>query len=91
MGVQIKAITKPEGDERYEAISHYWANNKDGVLTPFERSWLISWLDTNNTYAFVSEDGDEAHCDIRDNGCIRYLQTRADASRANNLLSLPRK
>lgn len=91
MGVQIKAITKPVGDERYEAISHYWANNDKGVLTPFERDWFIGWLGSNNTYAYVSEDGDSARCDVKDNGQIRFLQTRADASQANNLLSLPRK
>jgi len=91
MGVRIKAITKPEGDERYEAITHYWADNDKGVLTPFAREWFIDWLDTNKTYAYVSEDGTEAVCDVKNNGHIRFLQTRADASRANNLLSLPRK
>ena len=91
MAVRIRAITKPEDDERYEAISHYWANNDRGVLIPLERNWFIDWLDANGTYAFVSEDGDEARCDVKYNGHIRFLQTRADASRANNLLNLPRK
>lgn len=91
MGLRIQAITKPEGDERYEAITHYWANNTNGVLTAFERERLITWLEANSTYAYVSEDGNVAICDIKDNGHIRFLQTRADASRANNLLSLPRK
>lgn len=91
MAVRIKAITKPVGDDRYEAISHYWANNSSGELTGFERSWLINWLEVNGTYAYVSEDGDKAVCDIKDNGRIRFLQTRPDASEANNLLELPRK
>ena len=49
MAVRIRAITKPEGDERYEAISHYWANNDRGVLIPLERNWFIDWLDANGT------------------------------------------
>jgi hypothetical protein len=91
MGIRIQAITKPAGDDRYEAISHYWANNDKGVLTSFEREWFINWLETNKSYAYVSEDGNEAVCDIKSNGHVRFLQTRADASTANNLLSLPRK
>lgn len=90
MAIRIQAITKPAGDERYEAISHYWTTSK-GELTKFEREWLINWLEDNKTYAYVSEDGNEAICDIKNNGHIRFLQTRADASQANNLLSLPRK
>lgn len=91
MAIRIQAITKPAGDDRYEAISHYWANNTKGVLECFERVWFISYLERENTSAYVSEDGDKAICDIKDNGHIRFLQTRADASQANNLLSLPRK
>ena len=91
MSVQIRAITKPAGDDRYEAISHYWANNDKGVLTQFEREWLINWLGQHSTYAYVSEDGSTAVCDVKNNGNIRFLQTRPDASSANNLLSLPRK
>lgn len=91
MSVRIRAITKPAGDDHYEAISHYWANNDKGMLTKFEREWFINWLTQNSTYAYVSEDGDTAICDVKNNGHIRFLQTRADASEVNNLLSLPRK
>ncbi len=91
MSVRIRAITKPDNDDRYEAISHYWANNDKGVLTSFEREWLINWLQEHSTYAYVSEDGDTAVCDVKSNDRIRFLQTRADASDANNLLSLPRR
>ncbi len=91
MAIRIQAITKPAGDDRYEAISHYWASNTKGVLEGFERAWFIDYLEREKTSAYVSEDGDIAVCDIKDNGHIRFLQTRADASQANNLLSLPRK
>lgn len=91
MAIRIQAITKPAGDDRYEAISHYWANNTSSELQAFEREWFINYLAEKQTYAYVSEDGDEAVCDVKNNGNIRFLQTRADASEANNLLSLPRK
>lgn len=91
MSVRIRAITKPADDDRYEAISHYWAHNDKGVLTSFEREWLIRWLKDNDTYAYVSEDSNTAVCDVKYNGSIHFLQTRADASEKNNLLSLPRK
>jgi hypothetical protein len=91
MALRIRAITKPVGDDRYEAITHYWANNDKGVLTSFEREWLISWLEKNSTYAYVAEDGDQAVCDVKSNEHIRFLQTRPDASTKNNLLNLPRK
>jgi len=91
MAIRIQAITKPAGDDRYEAISHYWAENSNGVLEGYEREWFISYLEKNKTYSYVSEDNDKAVCDVKENDRIRFLQTRADASEANNLLSLPRK
>ncbi|MGB4768035.1 MAG: DUF3892 domain-containing protein [Candidatus Saccharimonas sp.] len=91
MPIRIRAITKPVEADRYEAISHYWANNDNSVLTKFEREWFIHWLKDNSTYAYVSEDGDTAVCDVKNNGHINFLQTRADASEKNNLLNLPRR
>jgi len=89
MSARITHIRKPDRDNRFEAISHYGQLQKDGKVHIFEREWFIDWLKTNNTYAYVNEDGNEAVCDIKDNGRIRYLQTRPDASEENNLLSLP--
>lgn len=90
MAIRITHIRKPDRDDRYEAISHYGTSDtKSGKLEIFEREWLIKWLKDNNSYAYVSEDGDEAKCEFKSNGRINYLQTRADASERNNLLSLP--
>lgn len=89
MPIRITHVRKPDRDNRYEANSHYGANNTDGELQAFERDRFIKWLEDNSTYAYVSEDGNEAICDVKDNGNIRFLQTRADASEVNNLLSLP--
>ncbi len=89
MPIRITHVRKPDRDNRYEAISHYGANNTDGKLQAFERERFIKWLEENNTYAYVSEDGNTAVCDIKGSGNIRFLQTRPDASEANNLLSLP--
>jgi hypothetical protein len=90
MGIRITHIRKPDRDNRYEAISHYGTSDtKSGAFVVFEREWFIEWLEDNSTYAYVSEDGNTAICDIKNNGNIRFLQTRPDASAANNLLSLP--
>lgn len=90
MAIRITHIRKPDRDNRYEAISHYGTSDtKSGSFAIFEREWFIEWLGNNNMYAYVSEDGDTAVCDIKSNGHIRFLQTRPDASAANNLLSLP--
>ena len=90
MAIRITHIRKPDRDNRYEAISHYGTSDTtDGTFGVIERASLISQLETNGLYAYVSEDGNQAICDIKDNGNIRFLQTRPDASEANNLLSLP--
>ncbi len=90
MAIRITHIRKPDRDNRYEAISHYGTSDTtDGTFGVIEREWLIDQLETKDMYAYVSEDGKQAICDIKDNGNIRFLQTRPDASEANNLLSLP--
>ncbi len=89
MSVRITHIRKPDRDNRYEAISHYGVPKSGRELGIHERSYLIKWLEDHKQQAYVSEDGDVAWCDIKNNGHIRFLQTRPDASEANNLLSLP--
>ena len=90
MGIRITHIRKPDRDNRYEAISHYGTSDTtDGTFSVIERKSLISQLEAKGLYAYVSEDGNQAICDIKDNGNIRFLQTRPDASETNNLLSLP--
>lgn len=90
MAIRITHIRKPDRDNRYEAISHYGTSDTtDGRFAAIERESFIRQLKEKNTYAYVSEDGDSAICDIKDNGNIHFLQTRPDASEANNLLSLP--
>ena len=89
MAARITHIRKPDRDDRYSAITHYGQLQEDGKVHVFGREWFINWLESNKTYAYVNEDGDDAVCDIKDNGHIRYLQTRPDASTENNLLNLP--
>ena len=92
MGIRITHIRKPDSDNRYEAISHYGTSDtSDSTFAMIERESLISQLETKGLYAYVSEDGNQAICDIKHNGHIRFLQTRPDASAANNLLSLPQR
>ena len=90
MAIRITHIRKLDRDNRYEAISHYGTSDTtDGSFAAIEREWFIKQLEGKNTYAYVSQDGNTADCDIKNSGNVRFLQTRPDASEANNLLSLP--
>lgn len=90
MPVRVTHIRKPDRDNRYEAISHYGTSDTtDGTFACIERESFIRQIENIGTYAYVSEDGNTAVCDVKNNGSIRFLQTRPDASEANNLLNLP--
>lgn len=89
MAARITHVDKPDRDSPVEAITRYGQSADNSTVNWFDREKFIDWLIANRTYAFVSEDGTSAVCDIKNHGNVRFLQTRADASQANNLLSLP--
>lgn len=89
MSERITHVRKPDRDNRHEAISHYGQRQPDGTVERYEREAFIAYLEKTGQRAFVKEQGDGAWCKIMNNGHIKYLQTEADDTSANNLLNLP--
>lgn len=89
MSERITHIRKPDRDNRNEAITHYGQRQPNGTVDVYEREAFIKYLVDHSEKAYVNEDGKGAWCKIMNNGHIRYLQTEADSTSVNNLLSLP--
>lgn len=53
------------------------------------RESTISWMKTNGKKAFVKVGNSKAYCKSLSNGRINYLETYPDATKRDNLLSLP--
>jgi hypothetical protein len=88
VSIRITHIRKPNPQSPHEAISHYGCPKNDGTLGVYERESFIKWLEDNKEKAYVSDGANTAWCGIRDNGHIKYLQTYADKTWTDNLLSL---
>jgi hypothetical protein len=90
--IQITGIRKDGGNHQnpYEAVTHYrWVQhgtNNSGISA---RLTVVGWLD-DGTKAYVSGGRTRAYCfvNVSVRG-TRFLQTRPDATREDNLLSLP--
>jgi len=91
MALQITGIRKPGGRHSHEAISHYrWRKDTTGEEGIDARLEVITYLENNNEKAYVSAGGQTAWCAIRTNAYgTKYLQTYADGTYNDNLLSLP--
>lgn len=92
MALQITGIRKPGGAHNaHEAISHYrWRKDSNGETGIDTRMDVINYLERNNEKAYVSVGGRTAWCGIRVNSHgTKYLQTYADSTYNDNLLSLP--
>ncbi len=89
MAERITHVRKPDRYSSHEAISHYGQRQPDGSVDVYEREAFIAYLENHGERAFVKEAGDGAWCRIMNNGRIKYLQTEADSTSANNLLNLP--
>lgn len=89
MSQRITHVRKPDRYSSHDAISHYGQKKADGSIDIYEREAFIAYLEKYNEKAYVKESGDGAWCKIMNNNHIKYLQTEADSSSANNLLNLP--
>ena len=86
---QITHIRKPNPQSPHEAIQAYGYPDGYGGVKVVERESFIAWLKRNSITAYVSSPGGTVLCDIRNNGHVNYLQTRANWLWTDNLLSLP--
>jgi hypothetical protein len=93
---QVTHIRKPHPFSPHEAIAAYGYTDQFGRFVVAGREQFIKWLRANNITAFVSkgynyltQQHEVALCEVRSNGRINYLQTVADNTWTDNLLSLP--
>ena len=89
MSERITHVRKPNRYSSYDAISHYGQLQPNGTVEVYEREGFIVYLEKTGQRAYVKEQGDGVWCKTMDNGRIKYLQTEADDTDANNLLNLP--
>ncbi len=91
MALEITGIRKPEPNDPHEAISHYrWHDDDDNTNGIDERTALIKWMEDNKVDAYVANGSGKVWCAIRENKYgTKYLQTYADKTWNDNLLSLP--
>lgn len=95
MQVRIIGIRKPGGIYNdHSAISHYqWKNEETGQTNIAERMAMVNWILENprENLAYVRDfRGDTAYCKVVKNqyGTV-FLETYADSTWRDNLLSLP--
>ncbi len=88
---QITNIRKDNGNHLNpnEAISEF-KFIEDNKYWTTSRGEMVSFLESSsNNVAFVSSGYNKAYCYVRDNGRIKFIQTKSDGQYSNNLLSLP--
>jgi hypothetical protein len=89
--IEITGIRKDNGNHYnpYEAVTHYrWVQHGTDNKGINPRQEVVSWVE-GNFNAYVSGGRTRAYCDVKesDHG-TRFLQTRADAAKEDNLLEL---
>ena len=83
--IQITCITKPDTDNRHEAITH--VGNSQGK---WPKGDVINWIDANEHTFYTGSGVQKADIGVvRETGKAPYLRTHADGQWNNNLLSLP--
>ena len=91
--VQIIGIRKPGGAYDHSAITHYQWRDLTGQIVIWERMRMVNWLleDPAQHKAYVRDRlGEIAYCKVVKNqyGTL-FLETYADNTMRDNLLSLP--
>lgn len=95
--LEITRIKKDNGDhyDPYEAVEAYeWYQPSSSLRGVASREKMVSWLDNGykgqKVVAYVEQVKPRAYCYVNQHGNgPRFLQTRADAVKGNNLLELP--
>lgn len=95
--IEITGIRKDNGnhDNPYEAVEAYrWVQKSTGKGATTDRQTVVGWLDNGingmAVTAYVHRVDPRANCYVNQSERgTRFLQTRPDATEANNLLRLP--
>lgn len=90
--IEITGIRKDSGDHEnpYEAVSYYrWVQNSSGKGDITSREVVVGWVE-DGINAYVERLRPQAYCFVNTsrNG-TKFLQTKPDATKENNLLELP--
>lgn len=90
--IEITGIRKDNGNHEnpHEAVEAYrWVNHVTGARGIVSRAGGVQWLEDGNA-AYVERVHPRAYCFVNISGRgTKFLQTRSDATEANNLLKLP--
>jgi hypothetical protein len=95
--IKITGIRKDNGNHAnpFEAVEAYrWVQPGTSNGNTTERNVIVGWLDNGyngeKVQAYVEQVLPRAYCYVNQSiHGTRFLQTRADEVRGNNLLSLP--
>jgi Protein of unknown function (DUF3892) len=87
--IRIECIKKLPREDPHKRIESVGGRNGDGTRWKMSEERAIQAID-NGTYSFyVSVDGQSVGVVVATHERHRYLKTKADGMRPNNLLSLP--
>lgn len=95
--IEITGIRKDKGNHEnpFEAVEAYrWVEHSSGKNAITNRQAVVGWLDNGingeRITAYVLRVSPRANCFVNESARgTRFLQTRSDATEANNLLKLP--
>lgn len=93
MAVRITSIKKDGGNHSnsHEGITDYrWLNPENGNVGESSRAAIVEWLEKGNLAYVQDRMNNKAYCYVRSiNNGSKFLQTVADRTYTDNLLSLP--
>lgn len=91
--VRIKAIEKDNGNHNnpHEAIQAYcWLNEVNNNSGKSDRPEMVSWIEKGNAAYVKDYHGNKVFCYVRESvHGTKFLQTKANDTYTDNLLSLP--
>lgn len=93
----ITAIVKDNGDhyDPHEAVEAYrWYQPSSGKTALADRAKMVAWMENgfngSKVVAYVEQVKPRAYCFVNRHGNgPKFLQTKPDAVKGNNLLELP--
>lgn len=92
MAVRIICINKSGGyhENPHEAISNFgWVNEQTNARGNTDLAGMVKFLDVDKGQAYVVSGQNKAYCYTRQGKYRKFVQTYADNTPTDNLLSLP--
>lgn len=83
---RIVCVRKPNRQSAHEHITHV---RLEGSTDLYTREQIVKWVDDKKYRFFVAENGFKAYVGTRPGPTGKFIQTYADKTWTDNLLSLP--